>query len=125
LPFGTSPESPKDWSTRTVFALTCLAWAAIAAGVAWVLVAAGWWLVANLWLTHVFVPWLVATTARLFLGLVVWAAVLCLAAILWRTYNRCRYHVRERRRLEVLPRSAEALPWSELVFERPPEGVRR
>mgnify|MGYP006866709709 CR=1 FL=1 len=122
LPTGASPD---DLRVSVVFALTCLAWAAITVGAGWVLVAVGWWLLARLWFTHVFVPWLVTATARLSLGLVAWAAVLWLAALLWRRYNHARYHLRERRRLQALPRWAEPWLWSETVFEDPPERARR
>lgn len=111
------------WRSATVLGLTYVAWAVIVAAAGWVLVAVGWWLIAHLWLTHIFVPWAVAVTTRLFLALTIWGLALSLLSLLWRYHNRRRYHNRERRRLDMVPVSAERWSWSELTYPGGGTGV--
>jgi hypothetical protein len=109
--------------------LTSLAWVLMAGALSWVLVAVGWWSLANLWLRELLVPHAVRSTAVVFALVLAWSLVVAGLTAAWADHNLRRYHRRERRRvLEVEAargRPAPTWPWKEAVWTRPEDRVAR
>lgn len=107
--------SPKNTQTLAI-ALTSLAWTILIALSGWVIIATGWWLLFTLWHKQLALPNNIRETVRVLAEIILWGLALFGGFLLWANFNRKKYFLNNKRRLEEMPLEAKELPGPEALI---------